>query len=87
MNLEQRHIDALDTAETLMFHSDFCPKSSENNLEPLLIFRKIHYHSGVVLLDILQPWVFGRRMTALNKTGYFYGRQVDGYHDEAKYIQ
>jgi len=25
MNLEQRHIDALDEAETLMFHSDFCP--------------------------------------------------------------
>jgi hypothetical protein len=25
MDLEQRHIDALDKAETLMFHSDFCP--------------------------------------------------------------
>lgn len=25
MNLEQKHIDALDKAETLMFHSDFCP--------------------------------------------------------------
>jgi len=25
MQLEQRHIDALGRAETLMFHSDFCP--------------------------------------------------------------
>jgi hypothetical protein len=25
VNLEQRHIEALDLAETLMFHSDFCP--------------------------------------------------------------
>lgn len=25
MNLQQKHIDALDRAETLMFHSDFCP--------------------------------------------------------------
>jgi hypothetical protein len=25
MNLQQKHIDALDKAETLMFHSDFCP--------------------------------------------------------------
>jgi hypothetical protein len=25
MNLQQEHIDALDKAETLMFHSDFCP--------------------------------------------------------------
>jgi len=25
MQLQQRHIDALDRAETLMFHSDFCP--------------------------------------------------------------
>jgi hypothetical protein len=25
MNLQQKHIDALDQAETLMFHSDFCP--------------------------------------------------------------
>ncbi len=25
MQLQQRHIDALDQAETLMFHSDFCP--------------------------------------------------------------
>jgi hypothetical protein len=25
MNLQQKHVDALDEAETLMFHSDFCP--------------------------------------------------------------
>ena len=25
MQLQQEHIDALNRAETLMFHSDFCP--------------------------------------------------------------
>ncbi len=34
MNLEQRHVDALDEAETLVFHSDFCPYLELKELFP-----------------------------------------------------
>lgn len=34
MQLTQRHIDALDKAETLMFHSDFCPYLELKTLFP-----------------------------------------------------
>jgi len=34
MNLEQRHVDALNEAETLVFHSDFCPYLELKELFP-----------------------------------------------------
>lgn len=34
MKLEQRHLDALDEAETLMFHCDFCPYFELKELFP-----------------------------------------------------
>jgi hypothetical protein len=34
MHLQQRHINALDKAETLMFHSDFCPYLELKELLP-----------------------------------------------------
>ena len=34
MQLEQKHITALDTAETLIFHSDFCPYLELKSLLP-----------------------------------------------------
>lgn len=34
MQLQQRHLDALDKAETLMFHSDFCPYLELKELLP-----------------------------------------------------
>jgi len=34
MELQQRHIDALDKAETLMFHHDFCPYLELKQLLP-----------------------------------------------------
>ena len=35
MNLEQRHIDALDKAETLIFHCDFCPYLELKEMLPI----------------------------------------------------
>lgn len=34
MQLEQKHVGALDTAETLIFHSDFCPYLELKDLLP-----------------------------------------------------
>jgi hypothetical protein len=34
MELQQRHIDALNTAETMMFHCDFCPYLELKELFP-----------------------------------------------------